>query len=585
MEPREISLFLNSTSDGVIAIDRRERITLFNRAAEQILQLTSAAVVGMPIREVIPASPLPAVLASGEVEQDQRLTWRNVTIIASGHPIRDESGEILGAVAVFRDITEIRRLAEEVTNLQEVRLLNEAIFESTQDAISVVDERGNHVMVNPAYTRVTGYTPEEVIGKPCTVDIPGGQSIHLEVIRTGRAIRNERITVGRHDRDVIVDANPIVVRGVLKGSVAVLKDVSEMHRLHNQLASARARIRSLEARYTFDDVIGSSAAMRDIVQRARVAAGTPASIILTGESGTGKELFAHAVHNASERRNARFVRVNCAALAQSVLESELFGYEDGAFTGARKGGRRGLFEEAHGGTIFLDEIALMAPETQARLLRVLQEREIRRVGSSTTVPVNVRVIAATNLDLLGEVRRGTFREDLYYRLQVVPLHLPPLRERREDIAVLSRFLVGKINGEYGRVVREIEVPAMKLLEEYPWPGNVRELENVLRRAMVAVDLHETVLRVRHMPPLQEDITGCDEPPLPRESSTGSRPSETGADVPREITLREALAGAEREILVRALRATRGNRTRAAASLGISVRSLHYKIREHQIQST
>ncbi len=577
MDPREISLFLDSTSDGILGIDRFERLTLVNAAAERILSIRSDEALGRPVREVLPVTRLPEVLASGEAELDQTLTWGAVTIVTSRHPVRDASGVVLGAVAVFRDITEIRRLAEEVTNLQETRLLNEAIFESTQDAISVVNEEGLNVMVNPAYTRVTGFQPAEVIGQHCSVDISSGESIHLRVIRTGRPVRNERLKVGRYARDVVVDANPIVVRGAIKGSVAVIKDVSELHRLHDQLADARARIRTLEARYTFDDVIGRSEVLKDAVSRARAAAGTPASIILTGESGTGKELFAHAIHNASERRNARFVRVNCAALAQSVLESELFGYVAGAFTGASKGGRRGLFEEAHGGTIFLDEIALMAQDTQAKLLRVLQEHEIRRVGGSETIPVNVRVIAATNLDLRREVRDGRFREDLYYRLQVVPIALPPLRERPEDITMLAQFFVQKINGEYGRVVREIEAPAMERLRGYSWPGNIRELENVLRRAMVSVDLHEATILLRHLPVLEGN--GCDGGADDGDAATPMVPAEP----PSAGSLRDAVAHTEAVVIRQALHRNGGNRTVTARALGISLRALQYKMKAHRLQ--
>jgi len=424
VESREVALFLNTTSEGIVAVDVDGTVTLFNRAASEILGIDGDAAIGRPIRDVLPVTRLPDVVASGEAELDRQLTWNKVTIVTSRYPIRDGEGRILGAAAVFRDITELQRLAGEITNLSEVRLLNEAIFQSTWDAISVVDEKGLGVMVNPAYSRVTGLKQEDVIGKPCTVDIASGKSIHMEVLRRGEAVRNARLRVGPYRRDVIVDANPIIVDGVIRGSVAVIKDVSELMQLHDQLENARETIRKLEARYTFDDVIGESAPFRAALERARVAAVTPATVLLRGESGTGKELFAHAIHNASERRNARFVRVNCAALTKNVLESELFGYVEGAFTGARKGGRRGLFEEAHAGTILLDEIGLMSLETQAKLLRVLQEHEIRRVGGTDSIPINVRVIAATNLNLREEVRRGNFREDLYYRLHVVPVEIP-----------------------------------------------------------------------------------------------------------------------------------------------------------------
>jgi len=590
VESREVSLFLNTTIEGIIAVDSDGIITLFNRAASEILSIDGAGSVGRQIRDVLPVTRLPYVMESGVAELDRQLTWGDVTIVTSRYPIRDGDGNTIGAAAVFRDITELQRLAEEITNLSEVRLLNDAIFHSTWDAISVVDENGLGVMVNPAYSRVTGLTPEDVIGKPCTVDIASGESIHMEVLRRGQPVRNARMRVGPHRRDVIVDANPLILNGVVRGSVAVIKDVSELMQLNNQLENARETIRKLEARYTFDDVIGEAVPFLAAVERARVAAGTPATVLLRGESGTGKELFAHAIHNASERRNARFIRVNCAALAEHILESELFGYVEGAFTGARKGGRRGLFEEAHGGTMLLDEIGLMSLETQAKLLRVLQEHEIRRVGGTDSIPVNVRVIAATNLNLREAVRNGIFREDLYYRLHVIPVEIPPLRDRSGDIPLLTDKLLVRINGEYGRAVTSIEDDAMDVLVSYHWPGNVRELENVLRRAIISMNFDEAVLRRRHLPSLEMDGDGCDDRDADIDTDRSDDPGAADkgrilpafgpSDVARPLA--DVVALVEGEYIRTVLAKTEGNRTRCAERLGISLRTLQYKMKRHGI---
>ncbi len=586
MDSFEVSLFLNSITDGIIAIDRSERVTLVNDAATRILSIDADDAIGQPISAVIPVTRLPEILADGHTEIDQTLTWRGVTIVTSRYPILDAAGAVHGAAAVFRDISELQRLAEEITNLREIRLLNEAIFQSTQDAISVVDEDGRGVMVNPAYTRVTGVPA----GQDDGVTLADDAAIHHEVLTGGTAVRNRRLRVGPYKRDVVVDANPIRVDGEIKGSVAVLKDVSELMQLNDQLATARERIRRLEARYTFDDVVGDDPGLVEAVDRARTAAGTPATVLLTGESGTGKELFAHAIHNASERRNARFVRVNCAALSESVLESELFGYVGGAFTGARKGGRRGLFEEAHGGTIFLDEVGLMSPSTQAKLLRVLQEREVRRVGANEAIPVNVRVVAAGNVDLEDEVARGTFREDLFYRLQVVPIRIPPLRSRNRDILLLARRLLDTINGEWGRAVQDIDPAAIDQLRKYHWPGNVRELENVLRRAVVNMQPDEFVLRSGHLPPLAGTNT-------PANSRQNKRAAEPDVAIPApaapDVTtvwndskplksLEEEMGSVEAAYIRHALDRHNGNRTRTAASIGVSLRTLQYKIKRYGI---
>ncbi|MFW5828324.1 MAG: sigma 54-interacting transcriptional regulator [Alkalispirochaeta sp.] len=584
MDNFEAALLLNSISDGIVVVDRLETVTLLNPAAERILKISAAESLGRPIQSVIPVTRLPIVLETGVNELQQRLSWESVTIITNRYALRDSRGEVFAAAAIFRDISELQRLAEEITNLREMRLLNEAIFQSTQDAISVVDEHGNGVMVNPAYTRVTGLRQDQVVGQPCTVDIPGGDSIHMEVLRTGEPMRNQRLRVGPYRRDVVVDANPIVVDGEIRGSVAVIKDVSELRQLHDKLEDAKATIRKLEARYTFDDVVGEHPAFLAAINKARVAAGTPATVLLQGESGTGKELFAHAIHNASERRNARFVRVNCAALSEGVLESELFGYVGGAFTGARRDGHRGLFEEAHGGTIFLDEVGLMSLNTQAKLLRVLQEREVRRVGGNRSIPINVRVIAATNMDLTRAITNSTFREDLFYRLLVVPVVLPALRDRSSDIALLCERLLSEINAEYGRGIQGVSPASMELLMGYQWPGNVRELENVLRRAVVVMGFDQVIVEPEHLPPLSTVGVGCHDTMVAPGSAAPFNPggSSSHETTPAIRPLDEVVSEAEGRYIRSVLGQCDGNRTRCAGALGISVRTLQYKLRRHEI---
>ncbi|MFP4406894.1 MAG: sigma 54-interacting transcriptional regulator [Spirochaetaceae bacterium] len=572
--PEEIEIFLNSTQEGIIAVDRNAILTVWNRAAERILRISAGEALGRPIQEVIPITRLPQVIDTGESELNGQVTVNGVTIITNRMPLVNAAGEVVGAFAVFRDISELEELAEEITNLREIRILQEAIFSSTQDAISVVDENGIGVTVNPAYTKVTGFAASEVIGKPCTVDIASGESIHLKVLRNKQPIRGERIQVGVEKKDVVVDAAPIIVRGELKGSVAVIKDLSEIHRLNSKLEQAQRIIRKLEAKYTFDDLIGEDPAFRRAVERARVAAGTPATVMLRGESGTGKELFAHAIHNASDRREKRFIRVNCASLSESVLESELFGYEEGAFTGAVKGGRHGLFEEASGGTIFLDEIGLMSLNTQGKLLRVLQEKELRRVGGTRTIPVDVRVIAATNIELRRQIEEGRFREDLYYRVNVMPIVIPALRERRGDIPRICSHLIHRINQEYGRSIEGVATEALDYLAEYDWPGNVRELENALRRAVITMAVSETMVNLAHIPPLYAGEPG---------GSGGGGPTPAGGGHGEEGTLAEVAARAESAAIMRALEATGGNRQRAAERLGVSLRTLQYKMRRYKLR--
>ncbi|MGE5653260.1 MAG: sigma 54-interacting transcriptional regulator, partial [Bacillota bacterium] len=474
---------VNSIHDGIIAVDEDGFVRIFNPAAARITGLSPEDVIGQPAAMVIPNTRLHMVLAVGDAELNQQQHLGEATIITNRVPIRSDDGRVIGAVAVFRDISELRQLALEVTNLKEMQSMLEAIINSTQDAISVVDRSGRGLRINPAYTRLTGLTEKDVLGKPATVDIAEGESMHMRVLATGSAVRGVTMKVGPSRREVVVNAAPIMVDGHLKGSVGVVHDISELRRLSDELDKAKKLIRKLEAKYTFDDIIGGSASLLSAIEEAQRAAPTSATVLLRGESGTGKEIFAHSIHNASERRFHQFVRVNCAAIADSLLESELFGYEEGAFTGARRGGKKGLFEEANGGTIFLDEIGEVSLSLQAKLLRVLQEREIVRVGHTKPVSVDVRIIAATNQNLEAAVRKGSFREDLYYRLNVVPILIPALRDRIDDLPALVDHLIHRFNQEYGRSVDRASEDVLRRLMTHSWPGNVRELENFLGRAI------------------------------------------------------------------------------------------------------
>ncbi|MFM1652820.1 sigma 54-interacting transcriptional regulator [Brevibacillus sp. B_LB10_24] len=569
---REYDFMLNSTHDAIIAVDASGVITLFNKAAEQLTGLEAKRVIGTRAEATIPNTRLHIVLQTGqsELHQEQELLGKT-RIITNRVPVRGESGEIVGAVAIFRDITEVMALAEEVTDLKELKSMLQAIIHSSDEAISVVDADGNGLLINPAYTRLTGLAYEDVIGKPATVDISEGESMHMQVLHTKKPVRGVPMKIGPNRRDVIVNVAPVMVDGILKGSVAVIHDISEFKTLTEELEKARRIIRKLEAKYTFADIIGESEPIRMAIEQAERAAMTPATVLLRGESGTGKELFAHAIHNASQRKYSQFVRVNCAALTESLLESELFGYEEGAFTGAKRGGKPGLFEEASGGTIFLDEIGELSMSTQAKLLRVLQEREIVRVGGTKAIPINVRIITATHVNLESAIQTGQFREDLYYRLNVVPIHIPPLRQRGEDIYPLAMHLLRKHNLEYGRNVEGIAPAALQILCAYHWPGNVRELENVLGRAMINMKFSESTILPEHLPPLEaKGGMESDQQPANRKQAMSS-------------PLKAVLEEAERYHIARVLAECGQNRTEAAKWLGISIRSLYYKMEKYGIQ--
>lgn len=482
----------------------------------------------------------------------------------------NESGYLMGAFCVFKDISEILSLAEEITNLKEIQTMLGAIIQSSDDAISVVDETGRGLIINPAYTRITGLTEQQVIGQPATADISEGDSMHMKVLQTRRPVRGVPMRVGPNKREVIVNVAPIIVDGILKGSVGVIHDVSEIQSLTTELTRARQIIRTLEAKYTFEDIIGESEEMNIAIEQAKLAAKTPATILLRGESGTGKELFAHAIHNASDRKYNKFVRVNCAALTESLLESELFGYEEGAFSGAKRGGKRGLFEEANNGSILLDEIGELTASTQAKLLRVLQEREIVRVGGTKPISINVRIIAATNVNLEKGIAQGTFREDLYYRLNRMPIQIPPLRRRIEDIPALCSRLIQKINQDYGRNVEGVSNLSIDRLINYDWPGNVRELENILGRAIIFMKNYETIIDESHLPDLKA---------VTHHKIADNKTSNFGDSQSLSLIMERY----EESIIRQMLREHGGNKTKTAKALAVSVRNLYYKLEKYGLE--
>lgn len=565
-------LILNSIHDGMIVIDAKGKVTFINKSAERIVGKNKSSIVGESINEIIPASRLPQILTSRTEEVNQKLTLENgKKVITTRIPMIGEDQKIIGAYAVFKDITEVVNLAEEITDLKEVKTMLEAIIHSSDEAISVVDENGSGLMINPAYTRITGLSEKEIVGEPATVDISEGESMHMKVLRTRRAVRGVRMKVGPSKKDVLVNVAPVIVDGKLKGSVGVLHDVSEIQALTSELKRARQIIRSLEAKYTFDDIIGDSSEMTLALEQAKVGARTPASVLLRGESGTGKELFAHAIHNESKRRHNKFIRVNCAAIAESLLESELFGYEDGAFSGAKRGGKKGLFEEANNGSIFLDEIGELTLPMQAKLLRVLQENEIIRVGGTKPVHVDVRVIAATNVNLEKAIMNKNFREDLYYRLNRLPIYIPPLRERKGDVGLLTEHLIQKLNEDYGRHVTAVNEEAFRRLEDYDWPGNVRELENIIGRAMIYMENMEDTIKAEHLPQLKK-------------TTIENGFVENGTAWLGE-TLQQAVDEYEKKLLADAYRSHDFNKTQTAKALGISIRNLYYKLEKYNLDKS
>lgn len=390
---------------------------------------------------------------------------------------------------------------EKLSNIKRLKGELDAILNSVQEAIEVAGLDGTIKYVNPSFCRVTSVPAIERIGYNIFDVSPNGALARS--LRIHKPVFAHRAMVGGTSVDVISNASPIVVDGQMEGAVVVFQPLTDIYKLMEQLKASNQVIDDLQSRisqistssYTFDDLIGSHPEFESALDLARKAAKSNSTILITGESGTGKELFAHAIHGASLRRDKPFIKVNCAAIPETLLESEFFGHEKGAFTGALKT-KLGKMELANGGTIFLDEIGDMNPYLQAKLLRVLQEMEFERVGGTQTIKVDVRVISATNRNLLEMAKSGNFREDLYYRLNVLELRLPPLRKHKDDIPAYVHSLIGKFNRKFGKRVTGLTVRAENLLLQYNWPGNIRELQNVIERAMVTVE--DEIINHKHM---------------------------------------------------------------------------------------
>lgn len=418
-----------------------------------------------------------SVFVSSEGENGRQAVIEMVRFLESDF-IMNEASEIHG----------VDKLLHENALMQE-RL--QMILESVQDGICVVDRSGEVTYVNPSYLRIVHKTPEMVVGQNVFETAADGN--RCAVLRSGIA----RIGSIRHKKDgttIVANVNPIFVDGEIAGVVSVIKDITEIQTLMERLSQVSAKaeyleqelLRTKKTAQAFANYIGKSGKVVDVLALASKAADSSANVLIRGESGTGKEVIAEGIHYASGRRRGPFIRVNCGAIPGALLESELFGHEKGAFTGAVRR-KLGKFELANHGTIFLDEIGELDKNLQVKLLRVLQQKEFDRVGGEETIHVDVRIIAATNRDLEAMVREGTFRDDLYYRLNVIPIILPPLRDRPDDIPLLVEHFIEKISKENKKDVRGITPDAMQMFMHYRWPGNVRELENVIERVITLMD--------------------------------------------------------------------------------------------------
>lgn len=556
---------IENINEALIGIDKYGDINMLNGIAEELLGIKSEKVMGRNIREVIPNTKLIRVIENKSEEINYRFSSNGRQFRVNRLPIFYKE-EIQGAIALFQDVTDYNKISRKLDEDEVYIDILNTILDTFNEWIVVVDENGVITMMSKAYKEfVEDPNPE---GKHVT-EVIENTRMHT-VIKTGIMEVAEIQKI--QERRMIATRIPLKKDGRVIGAIGkvMFKNVSDLRLLSKKINKLEKEIAYYKnelddkriAKYSFDDLVGKSPKMIEVKTMAKKAAKTNSNVLILGESGTGKELFAHALHNASSRNLGPFVKINCAAIPSELLESELFGYEEGAFTGAKKSGKKGKFELANGGTILLDEIGDMPMTMQAKLLRVIQEKEVERLGGNLLKNIDVRIISSTNKDLEKLVEKKEFREDLFYRLNVMVIKLPPLRERREDIDTLANELKKKIANRLGIYVEEISQEAINYLRNYHWPGNIRELENVLERAINLLDSDLTI-KAKHLPNRL----------IKQKSKTYSVGNRNLKAIVEEV---------EREVISECLQKTRGNKNRAAKLLGISRVGLYKKIERYKL---
>lgn len=553
----------SNIESGLVVIDNRYTIIVYNKEAEKLFGIPEEEVLGKSVKAVFPESKLPEVVDTQKSILGYTRTIGRATVVINTTPII-ENDEIKGAISTYEDVSKLTQITWEFEEVRELKERYLQILEAVQDGICVFDKDGTITYVNCAYNEVTGE------------EITEGDNIHqisptgnrVKVLEKGQRIMGV-ICPKKNGNSVVANIVPIIVNQQIVGGISVVKNLSEIQELMERIHQLSAKTKYLEEELNrrqkldpaFNRIVGISSKLYDAMKLAAKTADNNFNVLIRGESGTGKELIAEAIHYSSGRAKQPFIRVNCAAIPENLLESEMFGHVKGAYTGAIKT-KIGKFELADKGTIFLDEIGELDKSMQAKMLRVIQKKEFQRVGDDRTITVDARIIAATNQNLEELVKKGDFREDLYYRLNVISIWLPPLRERKEDIPVLSEHFLSKIAEELKREPKHLSSEAMQSLVNYSWPGNIRELENVMERINIIAEGEEVQ---------KEDLPHY----ISEQNSVGRLPmeEETEEIMPWEFY--------EREIIRRALKKY-GSFNAAGKALGLTHKTVAAKARKYHI---
>ena len=564
----------DSLYNCVIAINTDGEIILINKASEELLDISKDKALGMKIKDLLPETKLLEVL-----DKNKKQTNRSLELKKQGKKIYTHrtpivyNDQLVGAIAIFEEFNDIAEVKNELSNTRNDLQVLDTMLNEAYEAIIIVDQDGKITKFNKAYEEFLGLNEEEVIGEH-VADVIENTRMH-KVLNTGEKEIGHLQTI--QGNEMVCSRIPIEQNGKIVGAIGkvLFRDVQELKALaqkleglENKLNHYKNEIKRLEeAKYSFDNILTQNEKMEYLKKIAKEAADGSSTVLIQGESGTGKELFAHAIHKASYRKYGAFIRVNCAAIPKNLLESELFGYEEGSFTGAVSGGKPGKFELAQEGTIFLDEIGTMPKEMQVKLLRVLQEKEVQRIGSNSVIDLDVRVISATNENLEEEVRKGNFRKDLYYRLNVIRLRIPPLRERRDDIPLLARSIISNLSKELNLKSKELAPETVEILKNYDWPGNVRELRNFMERCL---NLSQgNVILPKHLPSVID------------KNIAKKREKQHQIELENK-NLSEIINNVERNAIINALEKSSGNKTEASKILGIHRTSLYKKMEKYDI---
>ncbi|HPF19845.1 MAG TPA: sigma 54-interacting transcriptional regulator [Syntrophomonas sp.] len=576
----------NEIPHALLLLDDDDRVATSNAAAARLLALPKDA-RGRKIEEVIHYKAVLKLVQNDCKEGKQNIKIKDKKYICRSTCL--ETDDFKGKLILLLDQTALESISNELAETRVLKEEMDKIIDSSFDYIFVTDDQGNVRKINDAYTRITGFKAEEIVGRNIYDLVKKGyfdRAATIDVIETRKTVTLTQTL--KSGKTVLVTGNPIFSEsGEFIGVVTNGRDITELNRLKSEVRKAETLSRHYQnelLKFQLDntgDYIVASPQMAEISDLVQRIARVDSTVLINGESGVGKEIVAREIHRNSLRADQPYISVNCAAIPDNLLESELFGYEAGAFTGASKSGKMGIFQLADSGTLFLDEIAELPFYLQAKLLRVIQENEIMRIGAVAPIPINVRLITATNRDLWKMVSERQFREDLYYRLNVVQVRIPPLRERKEEIPVFVDYFIGLLNRKY-KLNRQFNPELLAGMMAYDWPGNIRELRNALEQAFVTTS--GAFINDIKMGP-QQEVHLSAEAVQPQEiKPPGRKPMPPGYDEASEsdrVSLKDALQKYESQIIKEAMEAHQTTR-RAAAALGVSQATIWRKAKQYDI---